>query len=101
MTSVARDCETLRTGAHPTTQHETLTDEQLRWERVTLGLRTADGPALEDVEVTPQAAASIEQFVRQGLLRRAADRLRPTAHGMLVADALARGLLFGAAASAA
>ena len=73
-----------------------LTDEQLRWERVALGLRTSAGIATSELG---DGSADLENRVAglfdQGLVEQIGSRLVPTLRGMLVADAMARCLLFG------
>jgi len=74
-------------GRLPTAGEERLTVDQLRQERVMLGLRTASGPALADLG--PDADAALQRFVSQGLLRVDRERARPTPRGMLLCDRLA------------
>jgi oxygen-independent coproporphyrinogen-3 oxidase len=83
----------LESDQAPTAFHEELSDQQLRWERVSLGLRTSQGIELADVTRRDREAV-VTVLDDQGLLRQQASRLVPTARGFLVADALARLLLF-------
>lgn len=84
------------TGKLAMASEEYLTDEQLRWERVAMGLRTSDGIALQELQGTEDAIHSrTADLVERGLVRWAHDRLVATQPGLLLADALARCLLFG------
>jgi putative oxygen-independent coproporphyrinogen III oxidase len=94
--SVGDYCRAIESGARPIAGEESLSDEQLRWERVSLGLRTSDGIAIDDLGAT-EPAAELAELMDQGLLARVDRRLVPTPKGLLVADALARRLLFGGA----
>jgi len=95
--SVDAYCEALSAGDQATQQTEHLDAEALRWERVALGLRTSRGIAKADLGPDASARSTACELVAQGLLEVRADRLVPTLSGLLVADALARRLLFGAA----
>jgi putative oxygen-independent coproporphyrinogen III oxidase len=94
--SVADYCSAIESGTSPTAAEERLSDEQLRWERVSLGLRTMDGIALDDL-VGTAPGSMLEELVDQGFLACVGQRLVPSLEGLLVADALARRLLFGGA----
>jgi oxygen-independent coproporphyrinogen-3 oxidase len=83
----------LESGEAPTAFHEGLSDEQLRWERISLGLRTSRGIELTDVP-RHDGGAAVTELEEQGLIHRRGERLVPTVQGFLVADALARRLLF-------
>ncbi len=72
---------------------ERLSAEQLRWERVALGLRTAAGVRAADLRSPPNPRQRLAQLQQAGLLERTDDRIVPTADGMMKADALARCLL--------
>lgn len=94
--SVPDYCRALEYAEKPIEHEEELSDEQLRWERVALGLRTSDGITKNELgdgseELETRAAGLVDQ----GLAKHAGDRLVPTLRGMLVADAMARCLLFG------
>lgn len=94
--SVSRYCETLEADGKPIGHEEQLTDEQLRWERVALGLRTSAGIATCDLgDPSEEHGARVAELVDKGLLDSIDDRLVPTRRGWLVADAMARCLLFG------
>lgn len=94
MRSVEGYTAALTAGRHAVAHRERLSDEQLRWERVCLGLRTDRGISLADVS-DERAADTIAELENGGLVRRREGRLLPTLQGYLVADALARRLLFG------
>ena len=85
-------------GASPAAGRERLGAEQLRTERVMLGLRVADG-----LELAPGERAAAAALAREGLLDRAAlgrGIARLTLDGRLLADRVARELLAGAALAA-
>jgi putative oxygen-independent coproporphyrinogen III oxidase len=94
--SVPGYCDALENGEKPIGDEEVLADEQLRWERVALGLRTSTGLTQREIgEGSAELEARIAGLVEQGLAKHVGDRLVPTLRGMLVADAMARCLLFG------
>lgn len=82
--------EALSAGLRPVESLEELTVEQVRLERLALGLRTVDGVALS--AIGPDRQADIDRAVAEGLATITAGHLRPTRQGMLVADGLARTL---------
>lgn len=86
----------LEAGESAVDQTEALTPEQLRWERVSLGLRTSDGIDMNDLDAAVVDLAALDQLAASGLLQVEDGRIRPTTRGLLVADALTRRLLFGA-----
>src|ERR1051325_8158647 len=63
--------------------HEVLTGEERRMERLRLGLRHADGVALDGL-----APERLDRFVDQRLAERRSDRLVLTERGMLLANEL-------------
>lgn len=77
----------VRRGQHPVQQQETLSPGQVRLERVALGMRTAEGVARAGVE-----QRNLQMLLASELVVLEGDRVRPTARGMLVADALADAL---------
>jgi putative oxygen-independent coproporphyrinogen III oxidase len=94
--SVSGYCDALENGDRPIGHEEELTDEQLRWERVALGLRTSTGITQRELgEGSQELEIRVAELVDRGLVERMGDRLVPTLRGMLVADAMARCLLFG------
>ncbi len=76
-------------GALPVECTEELTDDQLRSEKVMLGLRMRKGIALELVRKNPGAAQVLEKLEAEGLVTISGGRVRPTTRGMLMADSLA------------
>jgi oxygen-independent coproporphyrinogen-3 oxidase len=85
--SVGAYCEAVGEGRRPTVFEEELTEDQLRCERVAMGMRTSEG--VEAGLVDESEVISLEE---EGLLRMEGGRVRPTERGMLVADALALAL---------
>ncbi len=83
--SVQGYCRLLEDGAFPLADEETLSVEQLRLERLMLGLRTSRGAALADVGSDERTLAQLE---REGLITVRSGRVVPTIRGMLVADRL-------------
>jgi putative oxygen-independent coproporphyrinogen III oxidase len=71
-------------GRRPLAFEETLTEEQMRSERIALGLRTSEGIARAWVE-----GSALDALAAEGLITLTDDRVIPTERGMLVADALA------------
>ncbi len=63
---------------------ETLTEEQVRSERIVLGLRTSEG-----IPCAWVAASVLDALRAEGLITVTGDRVIPTERGMLVADAMA------------
>ncbi|MBW2454907.1 MAG: radical SAM family heme chaperone HemW [Deltaproteobacteria bacterium] len=80
-------------GSSAVEGRERLSDEQLRVERLGLGLRTADGVAVAHLGPEPQWRQLVAQLVNEGLVLLADGRLKPTANGLWVADGLAKALL--------
>ncbi|OPL14864.1 MAG: hypothetical protein AVO39_08535 [delta proteobacterium MLS_D] len=88
--SVERYISDLEHNRRPLEERESLTDKDLRLERVFLGLRTIDGidgndPALFD----PPANNILQQCLADGLLEHRAGRIVPTRRGLALADQLA------------
>ncbi len=77
-------CDSLAGGA-PVAGREMLTPEQLRLERLMLGMRTQRGIAVEDVSA---GAGVLERLKSAGLVVVRDGRVVPTARGMLFADRL-------------
>lgn len=83
-------------GCRPIEAEEHLTAGQRALETVMLGLRTADGVDLRDlekrwhVEVIRPNAVTIDDLEVGGLIQRRGDVVAPTPEGMAVADGLAR-----------
>jgi putative oxygen-independent coproporphyrinogen III oxidase len=81
----------LAQGVSPGYAREVLSPADRHVERVLLELRLADG--LERSVLTPSEQARIPAVVGSGLVHHAADRLRLTVRGRLLADGLIRDLL--------
>lgn len=83
-------------GLSPVEGSEKLADEQLAFEAVMLGLRTAAGVDLEDVcsrygvDLVEPNRRAIERFGASGHLALEGSVLRPTLSGMAIADTIAR-----------
>jgi oxygen-independent coproporphyrinogen III oxidase len=69
----------------PAEGRERLTGDQLRLESLMLGMRTVDGVPVDTPGVRAGALATVKA---EGLVTVVADRIRPTARGMLLADGL-------------
>jgi oxygen-independent coproporphyrinogen-3 oxidase len=91
--SVAEYCRALESNGSAVIHRERLTEAQRHYERVALGVRTSEGIGAADVG-DPEA---IGELVAEGLLVAHQDRWVPTIRGFLVADAVARRILFGGA----
>ncbi len=65
-----------------------LTEEQLRLEKLYLGLRTRDGISTTDVPTAPNPENVLSSLEHAGLIKVSPDRIYPTLHGFLVADRL-------------
>jgi len=83
--SVPDYCSLLSAGRFPAGGSETLTPDQLRLERLMLGLRTKRGVAREDVRAAESTLARLE---REGLIILRPGRIAPTALGLLFSDQL-------------
>jgi oxygen-independent coproporphyrinogen-3 oxidase len=86
--SVKMYCDDLQKGLHPTEGSEALSPDQLRLERLFLGLRTSDGVSLEDAFPGFQINGSLESMVKNHLITICGERLTPTRQGFLMADQL-------------
>ena len=69
-------------------EQETLTDEQRHTERVMLGLRTAEGIALSDVDETKALP-----YLRRGLLQQKGNRLAATTEGYHILNRIIEDLI--------
>jgi oxygen-independent coproporphyrinogen-3 oxidase len=81
--SLAQYCR-LAAGS-PVIGRETLSEKQLRLERLMLGMRTKRGVALKDVSAD---VGVLERLETEGLVAVSDGRIIPTARGMLFADRL-------------
>jgi oxygen-independent coproporphyrinogen III oxidase len=83
--SVPDYCRLIAGGRSPAAGEETLSQDQLRLERLMLGLRTRRGVVCEDVRAGKSTLARLE---REGLIVLSPDRIVPTVRGMLFSDQL-------------
>ena len=83
--SVPDYCSLISSGSLPVAGSEILTPDQLRLERLMLGLRTSRGVAREDVGA---GGSTLAQLEREGLITLHSGRIAPTPRGMLFADRL-------------
>jgi putative oxygen-independent coproporphyrinogen III oxidase len=86
--SVKTYCKALAAGERPVEGSETLTTEQLRLERLYLGLRTRAGVLLTDACDRAISAPELSSLEGEGLVRIQGDRVLPTIEGYCVADQL-------------
>jgi oxygen-independent coproporphyrinogen-3 oxidase len=86
--SIKRYCTDLQKGLLPLEESETLTSEQLRLEKLFLGLRTNEGIKFEDAFPSSQANASLDTMVKNRLITVQGGRIIPTKKGFLMADRL-------------
>lgn len=84
----------LTDGRSPVEGDEELTDAELFFEAVMLGLRTSDGINIEELQrrFGPAIAvfddSAIERLLESGHLRRQGNRVQPTPRGLAIAEAL-------------
>ncbi len=89
----------LEDGRSPVDGGETLTDGELFFEAVMLGLRTAEGIDRDALrqrfgdELVTLDECAVERLTGEGLLRCDGTRIQPTPRGMAVAEGLVRSLL--------
>ena len=86
--SVKQYCRALDDDSRPIEGSEVLTDEQLRLEKLYLGLRTCDGISLKDACPGPMRKTTLSSLEHSGLIRLDNGRIFPTLEGFLVADRL-------------
>jgi len=86
--SVIEYCEALERGDLPVAGRERLTEEQIRLEAVSLGLRTNHGVELTNITAGPEAEHALRTLQDAGLIRVSNGRLKATREGFLVADRL-------------
>ncbi|MFC1888437.1 radical SAM family heme chaperone HemW [Thermodesulfobacteriota bacterium] len=91
--SVAAYVEALEEGRAQLGGEETLTEEQLRLEALSLGLRTSRGVALSEVPEHPELSDVLSSLQASGHVRIEGGRILPTTEGFLVADRLPLSLL--------
>lgn len=95
LSSISAYCARIERGQTVVENVEDLSEEQLRWERVALGLRTSTGFDRSVLEATPVIDSVLAELCAEGLVQSNGDRVVATEQGLLVADALTRALLFG------
>ena len=89
----------LKDGRSPVEGEETLTDHELFFEKVMLGLRTADGIDLEKLqqrfgdEVAAFNEPAVERLANDGYLRWDGRRIQPTPRGMAIAEGLLKSIM--------
>ncbi|MDD2670774.1 MAG: radical SAM family heme chaperone HemW [Syntrophales bacterium] len=98
LSSVEEYTAALQSGKSPVEAGEDLKDEQMGEEFLFLGLRTARGVSLSELQhygldLVNTKTAILDACINSGLLRIDNDRISPTVKGMAVADALAKAFL--------
>ena len=83
--SLPEYCSLLAANSLPVQGQETLSKEQLRLERLMLGMRTQRGVARQDISADEHV---LDRLEREGLVVVRDARIIPTARGMLFADRL-------------
>jgi len=86
--SVERYCKEIAKEKKPVDGFETLSDEQLRLERLFLGFRTKYGVAVDDVKDSPSFEQTLSRLKRKRILKVYGNRIIPTIKGFLIADKL-------------
>lgn len=87
--SIRKYCKALEAGRPPVEGYESLTDEQSRFELITLGLRTNEGFDLKEMPCNQQSKDMLSGLQDYGFIRVNNGRVIPTRKGFLVADSLA------------
>ena len=87
--SIRKYCEALKGRRPPVEGYEKLTDEQLRLESISLGLRTEQGFDLKKIPPNPELTGVLAALQAAGFLHVNDGRVIPTKKGFLVADGLA------------
>ncbi|OPY71695.1 MAG: Oxygen-independent coproporphyrinogen-III oxidase 1 [Syntrophorhabdus sp. PtaU1.Bin002] len=86
--SVEQYCTALEGDLKPVGESETLSSEQLRLERLFLGLRTREGVTMHDAFGEFSSEPLLSQIKKSGLVTTRDNRIVPTVKGFLVADRL-------------
>lgn len=86
--SVKKYCASLEYGEQPVEDFEILTEEQETLEKISLGLRTAEGIIIDDLKDIPGVDERVANLESTGHIRIKGSRVLPTKKGMLVADRL-------------
>jgi putative oxygen-independent coproporphyrinogen III oxidase len=87
--SVDDYCRLLERGESPVDDSETLGDEEIALETLSLGFRTRDGVPIEALRRCPDWERILENLIDVELVTISGDRAAPTASGFCVADRLA------------
>ncbi len=90
VSSIRKYCEDLENGRVPTEGSEELTQDQLHFETIMLGLRTKDGIDKNCLMENPRSGKIIYGLQKSGFLKVDNQRIFPTRKGFLVADYLAQ-----------
>jgi oxygen-independent coproporphyrinogen-3 oxidase len=91
--------DTLEDGRSPIEGDETLTDHELFFEAVMLGLRTAEGIDIEELdkrfgdEIAVVDRRAVDRLVDEGRLQCNGPRIQPTPTGMAIAEGLVHSIL--------
>ncbi len=80
----------IESGRRPLAGFEQLDSGQARMEKIALGMRTADGVALNVIFEDPGADENVKKLLMDGLVVKSRSRLRPTRIGYLRSDGIAR-----------
>lgn len=89
----------LEDGRSPIGGEEELAADELFFEAVMLGIRTADGIDVEDLqqrfgaEIAVVDERAVERLAEEGHLRCEGRRIQPTPRGMAIAEGLVRSIL--------
>ena len=78
----------LKQGIKPVEQMEELSEEQLRLEKIYLGLRTREGIPKKLVRQNPETGKIMQNLQKSGLVAIRRNRIIPTVQGFLLADVL-------------
>ena len=86
--SVKKYCVSLENNNMPVESSEILTAEQTILEKISLGLRTAEGISTDDLSDIPGVDERIAKLNSLGHIRISGNRIMPTKKGFLVSDRL-------------
>jgi oxygen-independent coproporphyrinogen-3 oxidase len=86
--SIRKYCDRLDSGILPIEGEETLTDEQISLEQISLGLRTRKGIELDKLPETPETRKAVSSLQEYGYLEIIENRIVPTKKGFLISDRL-------------
>lgn len=81
-------CRAVEERRYPLEGEEVLDEEQIRLERMGLGMRTLEGIALDDLADATIFSPKVEALIRNRLCKIVDGRLIPTVRGYLLADRL-------------